>query len=109
MSEDDNYYLQKLASMKGLCWTKTCWYANIPNPQKLMDYLKCNTKWKYTGINPHGKYYATKEGIDSGYFYNCYGDPDTSKVVMRVTQQGREMFREHSEKLNKLMQGQKEM
>lgn len=104
MSENDNYYLRKLATMKGLCWTKTCWYANIPNPQKLMEYLKLNPKWKYTAVNSYGKYYATEDGIESGYFYNCYGTPDTNKVVMRVTKNGREMLREHSEKFNSFVQ-----
>lgn len=104
MSDKDNYYLQKIMQMKGLCFTKSCWYANIPHPNKLINVLHKLNKWNYTAINSVGKIYATKEGIDSGYFYNCYGEPESSKVVMRITKSGREMFREHYQYFNSLVE-----
>jgi hypothetical protein len=100
MSQEDEYLLVKFASMKGLCFTKSCWYANITHPNKLLTYLKKNSNWKYFEENEHGKLYATKSGIDSGYTYNCYGEWDSSKVVMRFTQRGRELLRKHREHFN---------
>lgn len=101
MSQEDEYLLIKFASMKGLCFTKSCWYANITHPNKLLTYLKKNSNWKYFEENEYGKLYATKSGIDAGYTYNCYGDWDSSKVVMRFTQKGRELLRKHREHFNK--------
>lgn len=96
LSEDDNYYLQKLAAMKGLCFQKSCWYANITEPNKVMNYLLRRSDWKYFSKNSFGKLYATEEGVNEGLFYNCYGTSDSSKVVMRVTKKGREKLREHA-------------
>lgn len=101
MSEEDEYLLVKFAAMKGLCFTKSCWYANIKHPNKLLTYLKNNAKWKYFAENEHGRLYATKEGIDKGYTYNCYGDWDSNKVVMRFTQKGRELLRKNNNFFNK--------
>lgn len=101
MSEEDEYLLVKFAAMKGLCFTKSCWYANIKHPNKLLTYLKSNPNWKYFAENSHGRLYATKEGIDKGYTYNCYGDWDTNKVVMRFTQKGRELLRKNNQFFNK--------
>jgi hypothetical protein len=100
MSEEDEHLLIKFASMKGLCFTKSCWYANIKHPTKFLTYLKRNSKWKYFSENSFGKLYATEEGIEKGIVYNCYGDPETSKVVMRFTQKGRDLLRKHSKHFN---------
>lgn len=100
MSEEDEHLLLKFASMKGLCFTKSCWYANIQHPNKLLNYLKRNSNWKYFSENDFGKLYATEEGIDAGIVYNCYGDPNTSKVVMRFTQKGRELLRQNNKHFN---------
>jgi hypothetical protein len=100
MSEEDEHLLLKFASMKGLCFTKSCWYANIQHPNKLLNYLKRNKNWKYFSENDFGKLSATEEGIDEGIVYNCYGDPDTSKVVMRFTQKGRELLRKNNKHFN---------
>lgn len=100
MSEEDEHLLIKFASMKGLCFTKSCWYANIKHPTKFLIYLKRNSKWKYFSENSFGRLYATEEGIEKGIVYNCYGDPETSKVVMRFTQKGRDLLRKHSKHFN---------
>lgn len=101
MSKEDEYLLVKFAAMKGLCFTKSCWYANIHHPNKLLTYLKKNPNWKYFAENKYGRLYATDEGIEKGYTYNCYGEWDTEKVVMRFTQKGREMLRQHNQHFNK--------
>lgn len=101
MSEEDEYLLVKFSAMKGLCFTKSCWYANIQHPNKFLNYLRRNTNWKYFDENEFGRLYATKEGIKKGYTYNCYGDWDSSKVVMRFTQKGRELLRKNSGHFNK--------
>lgn len=100
MSKEDEHLLLKFAAMKGLCFTKSCWYANIKHPTKLLNYLKRNPKWGYFEENSHGKLYATEDGIKKGIVYNCYGDWDTSKVVMRFTQKGRELLRENNKHFN---------
>lgn len=100
MSEEDEYLLVKFAAMKGLCFTKSCWYANIQYPNKFLNYLRCNPNWKYFDENSHGRLFATQEGIDNKITYNCYGDPDSSKVVMRFTQKGRELLRKNSKHFN---------
>lgn len=101
MSKEDEYLLVKFAAMKGLCFTKSCWYANIKHPNKLMTYLKKNPNWKYFAENKYGRLYATSDGIEKGYTYNCYGEWDTEKVVMRFTQKGRDMLRQHNQHFNK--------
>lgn len=101
MSKEDEYLLVKFAAMKGLCFTKSCWYANIHHPNKLLTYLKKNPNWKYFSENKYGRLYATEEGVEKGYTYNCYGEWDTEKVVMRFTQKGREMLRQHNQHFNK--------
>lgn len=101
MSKEDEYLLVKFAAMKGLCFTKSCWYANIHHPNKLLTYLKKNPNWRYFAENKYGRLYATEEGIEKGYTYNCYGEWDTEKVVMRFTQKGREMLRQHNQHFNK--------
>lgn len=100
MSKEDEHLLIKFSSMKGLCFTKSCWYANIEHPNKLLNYLKRNPNWKYFAENKFGKLYATEEGIDKGIVYNCYGEPDTSKVVMRFTQKGRDLLRKNNKHFN---------
>lgn len=100
MSEEDEYLLVKFASMKGLCFTKSCWYANIQYPNKFLNYLRRNPNWKYFDENSHGRLFATQEGIDNKITYNCYGDPASSKVVMRFTQKGRELLRKNSKHFN---------
>lgn len=100
MSKEDEHLLIKFAAMKGLCFTKSCWYANIKHPNKLLTYLKKNPNWKYFSENEHGRLYATKDGIDKGYTYNCYGDWDSSKVVMRFTQKGRTLLRKYNTHFN---------
>ena len=100
MSEEDEHLLLKFAAMKGLCFTKSCWYANIKHPTKFLNYLKHNPNWVYFSENSYGKLYATEEGIEKGIVYNCYGEPDTSKVVMRFTQKGRNLLRKNSKHFN---------
>lgn len=101
MSDEDNYLLSKINEQKGLAWTKACWVANIYEPVTIMRYLAHKKKnWNYFAVNEHGKYYATQAGIDEGYFYNCYGSPDSSKVVMRVTKKGREEMKQNNEWFN---------
>lgn len=100
MSPEDEHLLIKFSSMKGLCFTKSCWYANIKHPNKLLNFLKINPYWKYFKENSYGKLYATESGIKEGLVYNCYGDWDSSKVVMRLTQKGREMLRKNSAYFN---------
>ena len=100
MSKDDEYLLVKFAAMKGLCFTKSCWYANIKHPNKLLTYLKRNSNWTYFDENSHGRLYATPKGIEEGLTYNCYGEWDSSKVVMRFTQKGRDLLRKHNGHFN---------
>lgn len=100
MSKEDEHLLIKFAAMKGLCFTKSCWYANIEHPNKFLNYLRNNPNWKYFSENSHGRLYATKQGIDEGIVYNCYGEPDTAKVVMRFTQKGRDLLRKHNKHFN---------
>jgi hypothetical protein len=104
MSKEDEHLLLKFAAQKGLCFTKSCWYANIDHPNKLLNYLKRNINWKYFGENQYGKLYATDEGIEQGIVYNCYGDRDSSKVVMRFTQKGRELLRNNNKYFNSKVQ-----
>ena len=104
MSEEDEHLLVKFASMKGLCFTKSCWYANIQHPNKFLNYLKRNSNWKYFTENVHGRLVATDLGIKNKITYNCYGDPDSSKVVMRFTQKGRDLLRKHHVHFNKKVQ-----
>lgn len=104
LSEEDEHLLVKFASMKGLCFTKSCWYANIQHPTKFLNYLKRNSNWKYFTENVHGRLVATDLGIKNKITYNCYGDPDSSKVVMRFTQKGRDLLRKHHVHFNKKVQ-----
>lgn len=104
MSEEDEHLLVKFASMKGLCFTKSCWYANIQHPTKFLNYLKRNSNWKYFTENVHGRLVATDLGIKNKITYNCYGDPDSSKVVMRFTQKGRDLLRKHHVHFNRKVQ-----
>lgn len=104
MSKEDEHLLVKFASMKGLCFTKSCWYANIQHPTKFLNYLKRNSNWKYFTENVHGRLVATDLGIKNKITYNCYGDPDSSKVVMRFTQKGRDLLRKHHVHFNRKVQ-----